>query len=136
MNKRIFEKKAVFYLAVTTSFLLLLFSFTAVISTFNNFTVFKLLFTSLSLILNLFAFINLIEKYNRAILFLNISLCLFIILSGKAALTEILTHGFSLNYRAFKYGLSLMAVLVLVNKYKVKKDKIENEIEEIGQHNE
>lgn len=136
MNKRIFEKKAVFYLAVTTSFLLLLFSFTAVISTFNNFTVFKLLFTSLSLILNLFAFINLIEKYNRAILFLNISLCLFIILSGKAALTEILTHGFSLNYSAFKYALSLMAVLILVNKYKVKKDKIENEIEEIGQHNE
>lgn len=136
MNKRIFEKKAVFYLAVAVSFSLLLFSFVAVISTFNNFTVFKLLFTSLSLILNLFAFINLIEKYKRAVLFLNISLCLFIILSGKAALTEILAYGFSRGYGACKYALSFMVVLILVNKYKVKKGKAENEIEEIGQHNE
>jgi len=136
MNKRLFEKKAVFYLAVAASFSLLLFSFIAVISTFNNFTVFKLLFTSFSLILNLFAFINLIEKYNRAILFLNISLCLFIILSGKAALTEILSNGFSRVYGTSKYALSFIAVLIIVNKYKVKKGKSENEIEEIGQHKE
>ncbi|MDQ0781009.1 hypothetical protein [Chryseobacterium sp. W4I1] len=135
MNKRLFEKKVVFYLAVVVSFLLLLFSFTAVISTFNNFTVLKLLFTSLSLILNLFAFINLLEKYNRAILFLNISLCLFIILSGMAALTEILAHGFSRGYGSCRYALLFIAVLIIFNKYKVKKGKSENEIEEIGKHN-
>lgn len=136
MNKRLFEKKAVFYLAVGVSFSLLLFSFIAVISIFNNFTIFKLLFTSLSLILNLFAFINLIEKYNRAILFLNISLCLFIILSGRAALTEILAHGFSRGYGTCIYALLFIAVLIIVNKYKIKKGKSDNEIEEIGQYKE
>jgi len=118
-EKRVFKYKAVYYLAITASFLLLLFSFIAVTSLFNNFNIVKLLFVPLALILNLLTFINLLEKYKRAILFLNISLCLFIALTVMMVITDILAQGLSLEYNSYKYLLIFLVVLIIVNKYKV-----------------
>ncbi|MCS3869149.1 hypothetical protein J3D55_002065 [Chryseobacterium ginsenosidimutans] len=135
MKKRIFEYKAVYYLALIASFLLLFFSFKAVMSLFNDYNILKLLFVPSALILNLFTFINLIGKYKRAILFLNITLCLFIFLTGRATITDILTQGLSLEYDSYKYLLSFLVVLIITNKYKVRRVEPDNEIDDIGKHN-
>jgi hypothetical protein len=135
MKKRIFKKKAVYYLAVITSFALLLFSFVAVISLFNNFSILKLLVLSLSMILNLSTFINLIERYSKAFLLLNISICYFIFLCGGVALAESLANGFSLRNNPYKFLLLFTLILIIINKFKAKEDKSEGEIESIGTHN-
>ena len=136
MKSKIFKYKAVYYLAIIAAFLLLFYSFKAIISLSNNFNLLKLIFVPLAFILNLVTFINLIRKYKKAILFLNISLCLFIILTGRSALTDILTHGLSPEYNSYKYFLSFLIVLIIVNKYRMKNINSENEIDSIGQNTE
>jgi hypothetical protein len=135
--KKVFRYKAVYYLAIIASFLLLFFSFKALISLSDDYNIVKLLFVPLALILNLFSFICLIRKYKRTILFLNISLCLFIVLTARATITDILTHGLSLQYyNSYKYFLSFLGILIIVNIYKVKNIKSESEIDSIGRtHN-
>ncbi|EJL72656.1 hypothetical protein [Chryseobacterium populi] len=136
MEKKIFEKKVVYYLAVTISFIFCLVSIFSTLSLFNDFSLLKLLFVSLGIIINLFAFINLIEKYNKAILFLNLSLCFYMIFSGGVTLMNILTYGLSFNYNSFKFLVLFIITLIVVNKYKIKKNKAEYEIENIGQNEE
>jgi hypothetical protein len=133
MNKRrIFVYKAVYYLAILASFVLMFFTFKAFISLFNNYDIIKLLFVPSALILNLITFVNLIKKHTKAVLFLNISLCLFIVLTGRATVTDILSNGLSIENNSYKYLLSFLIVLVIVNKFKVRNSEFGNEIDEIG----
>lgn len=136
MNKRrIFVYKAVYYLAILASFVLMFFTFKAFISLFNNYDIIKLLFVPSALILNLITFVNLIKKHTKAVLFLNISLCLFIVLTGRATVTDILSNGLSIENNSYKYLLSFLIVLVIVNKFKVRNSQFGNEIDEIGKPN-
>ncbi|MEY8759181.1 hypothetical protein [Chryseobacterium tongliaoense] len=136
MEKKIFEKKVVYYLAITISFIFCLASIFFLLSLFNDFNILKLLLVSFGTIVNLFAFINLIEKYNKAVLYLNLSLCLYMIFSGGATLINILTYGFSFNYGSLKFLILFIIVFIVVNRYKIKKNKSEIEIENIGQNEE
>lgn len=136
MNKRrIFVYKAVYYLAILASFVLMFFTFKAFISLFNNYDIIKLFFVPSALILNLITFVNLIKKHTKAVLFLNISLCLFIVLTGRATVTDILSNGLSIENNSYKYLLLFLIVLVIVNKFKVRNSEFGNEIDEIGKQN-
>lgn len=135
MRRKLFKYKAVYYLAVTASFLLLFYSFKAIISLSINYNLLKLIFVPSAFILNLVTFINLIIKHQRSLLFLNISLCLFIILTGRSSINDILDHGSLFEYSSYKYFLSFLTVLIIVNKYKTTIINSENEIDNIGTHN-
>lgn len=135
MKRKVFRYKFVYFIAIISSLLLLWFTINATLSLYNNLNLIKLIFVPLALVLNLVTFINLIGKYKRSVLFLNISLCLFIFLTGKTIITDILNHGFSLQDHSYKYFLPFLIVLIIVNKYKVIKIKSDNEIESIGRHN-
>ncbi len=106
-------------------FLISAFSFFAI---FENFNIFKLVVICGSIFINLAAFINLAEKYDKAILFLNLSLGITIILMGYYALFLFLN-----NY--FKFMFILLLVLLIVNIFKIKRVN-DLEIEEIGKHKE
>src|SRR5690606_38245877 len=128
MRKRIFKYRAVYYLALITSLLLFLISAFSFFAIFENFNIFKLIVICGSIFINLAAFINLAEKYDKAILFLNLSLGITIILMGYYALFLFLN-----NY--FKFMFILLLVLLIVNIFKIKRVN-DLEIEEIGKHKE
>lgn len=135
MRRKVFRYKFVYFIAIISSLLLLWFTINATLSLYNNLNLIKLIFVPLALVLNLVTFINLIGKYKRSVLFLNISLCLFIFLTGKTIITDILNHGFSLQDNSYKYFLPFLIILIIVNKYKVSNIKFDNEIESIGTQN-
>lgn len=135
MRRKVFKYKFVYFIAIISSLLLLWFTINATLSLYNNLNLIKLIFVPLALVLNLVTFINLIGKYKRSVLFLNISLCLFIFLTGKTIITDIVNHGFSLQDHSYKYFLPFLIILIIVNKYKVSNIKSDNEIESIGTPN-
>ncbi|MDW9381599.1 hypothetical protein [Chryseobacterium sp. JV558] len=134
MNKKIFKYKLVYYLAVTTSLLLFIISSFLVLDIFNDFSLFKTLFIGISLVINSFAFVNLVEKYDKAIVFLNLSLFLSIIILGYPLLLGFLNGYNILGHFTFKFLIILMFSLLIINMFKVKKYKSGNEIESIGKH--
>ncbi|AZA76067.1 hypothetical protein EG347_00255 [Chryseobacterium sp. G0186] len=134
MKKKIFKYRLVYYLAVMISLLLFIISAFSTIRLFDNFNIFKALIISISLVINSFAFINLIEKYEKAVLFLNISLCLSIIALGYPLLLGSLSGYNVLGHFSFKFLVVFILTLIIVNVFKVKEIKGINEIENIGKH--
>ena len=121
MKKKIFKYRLVYYLAVITSLLLFIISAFSVFEIFNDFNLFKTLFIAISLVINSFAFVNLVEKYDKAILFLNLSLFLSIIVLGYPLLFGFLNGYNILENFIFKFLIILMLNLLIVNVFKVKK---------------
>ena len=134
MKKKIFKYELVYYLAVITSLLLFIISAFLVLEIFNDFSLFKTLVIGISLVINSFAFVNLIEKYDRAILFLNLSLFLSIIILGYPLLLGFLNGYYVVGHFTFKFLIILILNLLIVNWFKIKKYKGVNEIENIGKH--
>ncbi|THV60673.1 MULTISPECIES: hypothetical protein [Chryseobacterium] len=134
MKKKIFKYRLVYYLAVITSLLLFIISAFSVFEIFNDFNLFKTLFIAISLVINSFAFVNLVEKYDKAILFLNLSLFLSIIVLGYPLLFGFLNGYNILENFTFKFLIILILNLLIVNVFKVKKYAGANEIENIGKH--
>lgn len=134
MKKKIFKYKLVYYLAVITSLLLFIISSFWILEIFNDFSLFKTLFIVVSLVINSFAFINLVEKYDKAILFLNLSLFLSIVVLGYPLLLGFLNGYYILGHFTFKILIVLILSLLIVNVFKVKNYKGINEIENIGKH--
>ncbi|KIC64102.1 hypothetical protein [Chryseobacterium taiwanense] len=135
MKRKIFKYKPVYYLAVIVSLLLFILSAFSLLGLFNNFSIFKTLIIGISLVINSFAFINLIEKYDKAVVFLNLSLFLAIFIMGYPLLIGFL-KGYNIleNYR-FKFLVSFILILIIVNVFKIKEHKGINEIEDIGTGN-
>lgn len=125
-------------MAITISLILFLISAFSIFSLFEDFSIFKLLITGFSIIVNSFAFVNLVEKYEKAILFLNFGLLLFTIFISYYILLIVLNKGFyeMMEYSYFKFFVILIITLIIVNKYKVKKNPNYKEIENIGEHEE
>ena len=134
MKKKIFKYKLVYYLAVIASLLLFIISSFWILEIFNDFSLFKTLFIVVSLVINSFAFINLVEKYDKAILFLNLSLFLSIVVLGYPLLLGFLNGYYILGHFTFKILIVLILSLLIVNVFKVKNYKGINEIENIGKH--
>ncbi|WP_185288020.1 hypothetical protein [Chryseobacterium lactis] len=134
MKKKIFKYKLVYYLAVIASLLLFIISSFWILEIFNDFSLFKTLNIVVSLVINSFAFINLVEKYDKAILFLNLSLFLSIIVLGYPLLLGFLNGYYILGHFTFKILIVLILSLLIVNVFKVKNYKGINEIENIGKH--
>ncbi|WPO89523.1 hypothetical protein [Chryseobacterium sp. HR92] len=134
MKKKIFKYKLVYYLAIITSLLLFIISAFLVLDIFNDFSLFKTLFIGISLVINSFAFVNLIEKYEKAILFLNLSLFLSIVILGYPLLLGFLNGYYIAGHFTFKFLIVLILSLLIVNMFKVKKYKSVSEIENIGKH--
>lgn len=139
MGKRVFSKKIVFYLAIIVTIFLIFFSIMSFLSLFDDFNIITLIINIFSIVVNLFAFVHLIEKYNRAVLFLNLSLGVFmldslsfVVLALKMSpgnLNEILT---SFHFKILVFGT---IILIIINRYSLKENKTEIEIESIGTHN-
>ncbi|HCM33315.1 MULTISPECIES: hypothetical protein [Chryseobacterium] len=134
MKRKIFKHRLVYYLAVITSLLLFIISAFSILKLFDNFSIFKTLVICISLVINAFAFINLIEKYDKAVLFLNLSLSLSIIVLGYPLLLGFLNGYYVLGHFGFKLLVSFILILIIVNVFKVKEYKVVNEIENIGKH--
>ena len=134
MKRKIFKHRLVYYLAVITSLLLFIISAFSILKLFDNFSIFKTLVICISLVINAFAFINLIEKYDKAVLFLNLSLSLSIIVLGYTLLLGFLNGYYVLGHFGFKLLVSFILILIIVNVFKVKEYKVTNEIENIGKH--
>lgn len=134
MKRKIFKYKLVYYLAVMTSLLLFIISAFWTLEIFNDFSLFKTLIIGISLVINSFAFVNLIEKYDKAIVFLNLSLFLSIIVLGYPLLLGFLNGYYVLEHFTFKFLIIFILCLLMVNVFKVKKYKDINEIENIGKH--
>lgn len=132
MKRKIFKHRLVYYLAVITSLLLFIVSALSILKLFNNFRIFKTLVICTSLVINAFAFINLIEKYDKAVLFLNLSLSLSIIILGYPLLLGFLNGYYVLEHFSFKLSVSFILILIIVNVFKVKEYEVANEIENIG----
>ncbi|MEG0925931.1 MULTISPECIES: hypothetical protein [Chryseobacterium] len=132
MKRKIFKHRLVYYLAVITSLLLFIVSALSILKLFNNFSIFKTLVICTSLVINAFAFINLIEKYDKAVLFLNLSLSLSIIILGYPLLLGFLNGYYVLEHFSFKLSVSFILILIIVNVFKVKEYEVANEIENIG----
>lgn len=116
------------------SLLLFIISAFSTLRLFDDFNIYKALIISISLVINSFAFINLIEKYEKAVLFLNISLCLSIIALGYPLLMGFLNGYDALGHFSFKFLVLFILTLIIVNIFKVKELKGINEIENIGKH--
>ncbi|MFP3832004.1 hypothetical protein [Chryseobacterium sp. SIMBA_028] len=132
MKRKIFKHRLVYYVAVITSLLLFIISALSILKLFNNFSIFKTLVICISLVINAFAFINLIEKYDKAVLFLNLSLYLSIIILGYPLLLGFLNGYYVLEHFSFKLSVSFILILIIVNVFKVKEYEVANEIENIG----
>ncbi|GEJ43410.1 hypothetical protein CRS_00180 [Chryseobacterium sp. ON_d1] len=132
MKRKIFKYKLVYYLAVITSLLLFIISAFWILEIFNDFSLFKTLLIIISLVINSFAFVNLIEKYDKAILFLNLSLLLSIIVLGYPLLFGFLNGYYVLEHFTFRFLLIFILCLLIVNVFKVKKIDGVYEIEQIG----
>ncbi|WP_426477951.1 hypothetical protein ACP3T3_00230 [Chryseobacterium sp. CBSDS_008] len=132
MKIKIFKYKLVYYLAVITSLLLFTISAFWILEIFNDFNLYKILFTGISLVINSFAFVNLVEKYDKAVLFLNLSLFLSIIVLGYPILLGFLNGYYVLEHFTFKFLIIMILCLLIVNVFKVKKHAGANEIENIG----
>ncbi|UTX48741.1 hypothetical protein [Chryseobacterium sp. MA9] len=132
MKKKIFKYKLVYYLAIITSLLLFIISAFLVLDIFNDFSLFKTLIIGISLVINSFAFVNLVEKYDKAILFLNLSLFLSIVILGYPLLLGFLNGYYVTGHFTFKFLIALILSLLIVNMFKVKRYKGVNEIENIG----
>ncbi|GEN65749.1 hypothetical protein CRH01_03170 [Chryseobacterium rhizosphaerae] len=76
-----------------------------------------------------------IEKYDRAVLFLNLSLSLFIIALGYPILLKVLSGKYYdvWNLR-FSFWILLILILIIVNMFEVRLNRGINEIENIGKH--
>ena len=94
--------------------------------------------TCCSIVFNLFAFVNLIEKYDKAILFLNLSIIIPVLYFLYHIVVRIADRGFNgiFSFFYFKAFVVSLIIMVIINKYKVKKVATYNEIEEIGKHKE
>ncbi|WP_137904212.1 hypothetical protein [Chryseobacterium sp. 2VB] len=134
MKRKIFKYKLVYYIAVITSLLLFIISAFWILEIFNDFSLFKILFIVISLVINAFAFVNLIEKYDKAILFLNLSLLLSIIVLGYPLLFGFLNGYSVLEHFTFRFLIIFILCLLIVNVFKVKKNDGAKEIEHIGKH--
>lgn len=134
MKRKIFKYKLVYYIAVITSLLLFIISAFWILDIFNDFSLFKILFIVISLVINAFAFVNLIEKYDKAILFLNLSLLLSIIVLGYPLLFGFLNGYSVLEHFTFRLLIIFILCLLIVNVFKVKKNDGVKEIEHIGKH--
>ncbi|MGU3376881.1 hypothetical protein [Chryseobacterium sp. M5A1_1a] len=134
MKRKIFKYRLVYYLAVITSLLLFIISAFSILGLFDNFSIFKTLIISISLVINSFAFINLIEKYEKAVLFLNLGLCLSIIVLGYPLLLGSLNGYYVLGHFSFKFVVLFILTLITANVFKVKELREINEIENIGKH--
>ncbi|SHK26026.1 hypothetical protein [Chryseobacterium polytrichastri] len=136
MRKKIFKYRLVYYLAIITSLIFFIISVFSIFGLFKDFNILSLIFICCSITINSFAFVNLVEKYDKAVLFLNLGLFLFIFSSGYHVLFGFLSKGFYaiLYYNQFKFLMLFIIVLIIVNKFKIKKENFENEIEEIGKH--
>lgn len=132
MKRKIFKYKLVYYIAVITSLLLFIISAFWILEIFNDFSLFKILFIVISLVINAFAFVNLIEKYDKAILFLNLSLLLSIIVLGHPLLFGFLNGYSVLEHFTFRFLIIFILCLLIVNVFKVKKNDGVKEIEHIG----
>ena len=101
---------------------------------FNNFSILKTLIIVFSLVVNAFAFINLIEKYDKAVLFLNISLLISTGTIGYPLLLRFLNGYYLTGHLYFNFFALFIAILIIINVFKVKKFNGINEIENIGKH--
>lgn len=135
MKRKIFKYRLVYYLAVAASLSFFIISAFSILNLFNDFSIFKTIFICTSIVINLFAFINLIEKYDRAVLFLNLSLSLFIIALGYPILLKVLSGKYYdvWNLR-FSFWILLILILIIVNIFEVRLNRGINEIENIGKH--
>ena len=140
MRKRIFSNKIVFYLAIIVTIFLIFFSIMSFLSLFNDFSIITTIITVFSIVVNLFTLVHLIEKYNKAVLFLNLSLGIFmldslfyIVLVLKMSLVNLDKVLTSFHFKILLIGT---IILIIINKYSLKENKSEIEIESIGKHSE
>ncbi|WP_292008582.1 hypothetical protein [Chryseobacterium sp.] len=135
-RRRVFRKKIVYYLAVTVSLMLFIFSAMLIFALFKNFNIFTLLFVGGAIILNAFAFINLVEKYDKAVLFLNLSISLFILFTVYLAIISFLNREIEriTDAPSLKYLVFFTVFLIIINRYKAEVNY--SEIEEIGKQEE
>lgn len=133
-RKRLFEKVWVYYLAISLSIILSLMSIVALAMLFSsfNFSYVKLIVVVFAVIINLFAFVCLIEKYNNAVLYLNISLGLFIILCGFDNVLSFSSDAFSLENNSLKFLILFVSLYIVINRYKIKDNIEDTNINEIG----
>lgn len=134
MKRKIFKYKSVYHLAIITSLLLFLTSSFNLLQLFYDFSLLKLILVCCSIIFSSFAFINLVEKYNKAVLFLNLSLVFYMILTGFYSLVGFLNRGTRPSTGIyFKLLILQTIILIIVNLYKIKQSAETDEIENIGQ---
>ncbi len=134
MKRKIFKYRSVYCLAVITSLLLFLTSSFNILQLFQDFSLLKLILVCCSIIFSSFAFINLVEKYDKAVLFLNLSLVFYMVLTGFYLLIGFLNTGIrALTNIYFELLLVLTFILIIVNLYKIKRFTGAEEIENIGQ---
>ncbi|ATN04685.1 hypothetical protein CRN76_04340 [Chryseobacterium indologenes] len=134
MTRKIFKYRLVYYLAVITSLIFFIISSLSLLEIFNNFSILKTLIIVFSLVVNAFAFINLIEKYDKAVLFLNISLLISTGTIGYPLLLRFLNGYYLTGHLYFNFFALFIAILIIINVFKVKKFNGINEIENIGKH--
>ncbi|WP_027372762.1 hypothetical protein [Chryseobacterium sp. UNC8MFCol] len=134
MTRKIFKYRLVYYLAVITSLIFFIISSLSLLEIFNNFSILKTLIIVFSLVVNAFAFINLIEKYDKAVLFLNISLLISTGTIGYPLLLRFLNGYYVTGHLYFNFFALFIAILIIINVFKVKKFNGINEIENIGKH--
>ncbi len=134
MKRKIFKYRFVYYISIITSLLLFLISSFNIIQIFQDFSFLKLILVCCSIIFSSFAFVNLVEKYKKAVLFLNLSLAFYMVVTGLYSLVgfvNIGTHPFTSIY--FKLLIVQTLIMIIVNLYKIKHFKGDDEIESIGQ---
>ncbi len=134
MKRKIFKYRFVYYISIITSLLLFLISSFNIIQVFQDFSFLKLILVCCSIIFSSFAFVNLVEKYKKAVLFLNLSLAFYMVVTGLYSLVgfvNIGTHLFTSIY--FKLLIVQTLIMIIVNLYKIKHFKGDDEIESIGQ---
>ncbi len=134
MKRKIFKYRFVYYISIITSLLLFLISSFNIIQVFQDFSFLKLILVCCSIIFSSFAFVNLVEKYKKAVLFLNLSLAFYMVVIGLYSLVgfvNIGTHSFTSIY--FKLLIVQTLIMIIVNLYKIKHFKGDDEIESIGQ---
>ncbi len=134
MKRKIFKYRFVYYISIITSLLLFLISSFNIIQVFQDFSFLKLILVCCSIIFSSFAFVNLVEKYKKAVLFLNLSLAFYMVVTGLYSLVgfvNIGTHSFTSVY--FKLLIVQTLIMIIVNLYKIKHFKGDDEIESTGQ---
>lgn len=134
MTRKIFKYRLVYYLAVITSLIFFIISSLSLLEIFNNFSILKTLIIVFSLVVNAFAFFNLIEKYDKAVLFLNISLLISTGTIGYPLLLRFLNGYYVTGHLYFNFFALFIAILIIINVFKVKEFNGINEIENIGKH--